>query len=113
MFRFPRSTFRVSHSPHPTSSSIPNRSRSCRSPRSHTHPFPPLQTNWPDRRSRPGSISLISRSNGNRPPTCARCPPPPPPPPRPPLPPPPPTPPPAPPPPPLTPPRAPSDPPPA
>src|SRR5437660_4363523 len=59
---------------HPTSSSIPNRSGSCRSPRSHTQPFPPLQTSCPARRSRPGSISLMIRTKPTWPPTCAWCP---------------------------------------
>src|SRR5438445_8300792 len=61
---------------HPTSSRMPNRSGSCRSPRKNTQPLPPLQTSCPARRVRPGSISFTSRSNRSRPPTCARCPPP-------------------------------------
>src|SRR5438445_1508524 len=58
---------------HPTSSNIPNRSGSCRSPRSHTQPFPPLQTSCPARRSRPGNISLMIRSKPTWPPTWAWC----------------------------------------
>src|SRR5881392_2835683 len=58
---------------HPTSSKIPNRSGSCRSPRINTQPLPPLQTSCPARRVRPGNISFTSKSNRSRPPTCARC----------------------------------------
>src|SRR3989441_1600492 len=58
---------------HPTSSRMPNRSGSWRSPRINTQPFPPLQTSCPARRVRPGSLSFTSRSNRSRPPTCARC----------------------------------------
>src|SRR5207302_1707148 len=61
------------HDDHPTSSRIPIRSGSWRSPCSHTHPLPPLHTSCPARRSRPGSISFTSRSKRTRPPTCARC----------------------------------------
>src|SRR5882762_4728950 len=55
---------------HPTSSSTPRRAGSWRSPRSHTHPPPPLQTNCPTRRTLPGSISLMMRSKWTRPPAC-------------------------------------------
>src|SRR6266571_1714469 len=69
-----RPTVRRSDRPtlHPTSSSTPNRSGLWRSPHSQTQPFPPLHTSCPARRSRPGSISLTSRSNPSRPPACAR-----------------------------------------
>src|SRR5258705_427884 len=53
---------------HPTSSSTPRRAGSWRSPRNHTHPPPPLQTNFPTRRTLPGSISLMMRSKWTRPP---------------------------------------------
>ena len=56
---------------HPTSSSMPNLPGSCLSPRSHTQPPPPLQTSWPTRRNRPGSISLTMRSKRTRLPACA------------------------------------------
>src|SRR5438552_18006548 len=53
---------------HPTSSTTPNRPGSWRSPRSHTHPPPPLHTSRPTRRRRPGNISLTMRSKRRRPP---------------------------------------------
>ena len=43
---------------------------SCRSPRRYTHPPPPLQTSWPERRCRPSSIRLISRSKPISSPGC-------------------------------------------
>src|SRR5579859_4567446 len=57
---------------HPTSSRMPKLPGSCRSPRSHRHPPPPLHTSWPARRTRPGSISFTRRSNPTCAPTCAR-----------------------------------------
>src|SRR5262245_35885367 len=59
---------------HPTSSSTPCRLGSCRSPRSHTQPPPPLHTSCPARRSRPAAISLTLISKPTRPPTCVRSP---------------------------------------
>src|SRR2546429_5706859 len=59
---------------HPTSSRIPNRVGSCRSPRNHTQPPPPLQTSCPARRIRPGSISLMIRSKRTRAPAWGRTP---------------------------------------
>src|SRR5882672_798099 len=57
---------------HATSSRTPNRDGSWRSPRNHTQPLPPLHTSCPARRARPGSISLMIRSNPMRAPTCGR-----------------------------------------
>src|SRR5438105_13543800 len=53
---------------HPTSSRIPNRVGSCRSPRNHAQPPPPPQPSCPARRIRPGTSSLMKRSKPTRPP---------------------------------------------
>src|SRR5256885_14624868 len=52
------------HDDHPTSSKMPNRAGSSRSPRRHNQAPPPPHTSRPPRRLRPRSISFTMRSKG-------------------------------------------------